>query len=69
MSLSRKTAGRWTDVTVGDTVVGYVYPRTTSGPTQWGGVVEKDGRTGEFVGWAKNKTEAVALVTAAYLRS
>jgi hypothetical protein len=60
---------RWTDVTLGDKVVGYVYPRTTSGPTQWGAVVEKDGQTGQHLGHADDKTAAVEMVKKAYLRS
>lgn len=55
----------WTDVTVGDKVVGYVYQQGK----RWLGVVEYDGRTGRSAGSAENKTDAVKLVVTAYLRS
>jgi hypothetical protein len=69
LGVAQQRQDNWTNVTLGDRVVGYVYPRTTSGPTKWGAVVEKDGRTGSPIGHADSKTEAVEMVKTAYLKS
>lgn len=57
----------WTDVTVGDRVVGFV-----SGPEKNGRYVaflDHRGAGSKVVGTAADKTAAVALVKDAYLRS
>lgn len=63
--MSRGRHVRWTDVTVGDDTVGYVYQQDG----KWMAVMEADGQMGRAVGSADNKTAAVNLVVAAYLRT
>ncbi len=57
----------WTDVTVGDVVVGYVFQNRQT--MVWVAMLEPPGRTSVQVGEARSKTSAVQLVVTAHLRT
>ncbi len=65
--MAGRSGNGWTDVTLGNRVVGFV-----TGPDKDGkfvGFLDNEGAGSKSVGMANEKTTAVALVKDAYLRS